>query len=165
MGDRPEPIRLDDLGAPRFSAEAKEAMAAGAEMADLVELNPDRLLTEATSALGGLDDFGDDGWLEPLGVACHAYATEANLSRFGTVSMYAILLQFVKNRLLVTDLFKRYPEIDEQVIRAPMFIAGLPRTGTTHLHNLISSDPALRFMPYWEAIEPVPSPGEPLFGD
>ena len=46
-------------------------------------------------------------------------------------------------------------------------IVGLPRTGTSHLHNLISSDPALRSLPYWEALEPVlppsaqPAPGEP----
>ena len=39
-------------------------------------------------------------------------------------------------------------------------IAGLPRTGTTHLHNLMSADPALRSLPWWEAMEPVPPPEE-----
>ena len=36
----------------------------------------------------------------------------------------------------------------------------MPRTGTTHLHNLISQDPSLRSLPYWESLEPVPDPRE-----
>jgi hypothetical protein len=50
---------------------------------------------------------------------------------------------------------------------APIVICGLPRTGTTHLHNLLSADPALRSLPYWESLEPVlpdgerPRPGQP----
>ena len=36
------------------------------------------------------------------------------------------------------------------------------RTGTTHLHNLLASDPALRYLPYWESIEPIPVPIAPM---
>ena len=52
-------------------------------------------------------------------------------------------------------------------IERPIIICGLPRTGTTHLHNLISADPAMRSLPYWESLEPVlpeaerPRPGDP----
>ena len=116
-------------------------------------------------ALGGLDDFGSDGWQEPLDVLCRCLATEAGLSRFGKVSLHTQVVQFLKNRLLVAELIRRNPAILDQPVVAPMFIAGLPRTGTTHLHQLMSADPALRFLPYWESIEPVPAPGEPLFGD
>ena len=140
-------------------------MDAGAEMADLVELNPDRLMTDASAALGGLDDFGSDGWQEPLEVLCRCLSIEAGLSKFGKVSLYTQVLQFLKNRLLVAELIRRNPAVLDQPVLAPMFIAGLPRTGTTHLHQLMSADPALRFLPYWESIEPVPAPGEPLFGD
>jgi hypothetical protein len=45
-------------------------------------------------------------------------------------------------------------------INRPIVIAGLPRTGTTHLHNLLAADPALRSLPYWESLEPVLSPAE-----
>ena len=96
---------------------------------------------------------------------CGCLAGEARLSRFGTVSLYSQLVQFLKNRLLIAELIGRNAAVLDQPVVAPMFIAGLPRTGTTHLHNLISADPALRFLPYWEAIEPVPAPGEALFGD
>ena len=52
----------------------------------------------------------------------------------------------------------RHPEIHEIEVTAPIIIAGLPRTGTTHLHNLLAADPALRYLPYWESIEPIPRP-------
>ena len=44
---------------------------------------------------------------------------------------------------------------------APIVILGLPRTGTTHLHNLLSQDPALRSLPYWESLEPIPAARDP----
>jgi hypothetical protein len=93
--------------------------------------------------------------------------TEAGLSAFGRVSTYGQLLQLLKNRLLVTDTLSRHPEIDDVEIRRPIIIAGLPRTGTTHLHNLLAADPARRSLPYWESLEPVlapaeqPGPGQP----
>jgi Sulfotransferase family len=73
----------------------------------------------------------------------------------------------VKNRLLIEDLLTRHPEIHDIEIERPIIICGLPRTGTTHLHNLIGADPALRSLPYWESLEPVlaeserPAPGGP----
>jgi len=54
----------------------------------------------------------------------------------------------IKNRLLIQDVLIRHPEIHDIEITRPIIIAGLPRTGTTHLHNLISADPALRSLPY-----------------
>ncbi|MFL6241902.1 MAG: sulfotransferase family protein, partial [Acidimicrobiia bacterium] len=71
------------------------------------------------------------------------------------------------NRLLIQDLLRRHPEIHDVRIEAPIIVSGLPRTGTTHLHNLMAADPALRSLPYWESLEPVlpeseqPAPGEP----
>ena len=156
---------LDDLAHPRFGPEATEIMALGGALADGVELVPDRLIADAVAKAGGLDDFGPDGWQEPLEVLCRAYRSEAGLSAFGTVSIHAQLVQFLTNRLLIAEVVRRHPEALEQEVRAPIVIAGLPRTGTTHLHNLISADPAMRYLPYWESIEPVPAAGEPMFGD
>jgi hypothetical protein len=62
---------------------------------------------------------------------------------------------------------RRHPEILALELTAPLVICGLPRTGSTHLHNLISADPGLRSLPYWESLEPVlpeaerPGPGDP----
>lgn len=136
-------------------------MAAGADLADSVSLEPERLCADAVVAAGGLDDFGPDGWQEPLDVLCRAYRDEAGLSRFGTVSIHAQLVQILTNRLLLEDLVRRRPEVLDRPVEAPIVIAGLPRTGTTHLHNLLAADPALRSLPYWEAVEPLPAAGDP----
>jgi hypothetical protein len=61
------------------------------------------------------------------------------------------------NRLRLEDLLRRHPEIEDVPIARPIIIVGLPRTGTTHLHNLLSADPQLRSLPYWESLEPVPA--------
>src|SRR5205085_11983839 len=65
------------------------------------------------------------------------------------------LTQLLKNRLLVEDLIRRHPQIEQVEVARPIVICGLPRTGTTHLHNLIAADPAMRSLPYWESEQPV----------
>jgi hypothetical protein len=163
---RPAPIRIDDLAEPRFSREVDEMRAAMAAIATEVQLEPDPLMEQA-KAETGLDDFGDDRFRDPLDVLCTALRTEAGLGPAGVVNTYAQLLQLLKNRLLIEDVLSRHPEIHDVRIERPIIICGLPRTGTTHLHNLMAADPALRSLPYWESLEPVladgerPAPGEP----
>ena len=165
-GSRPAPVRIDDLADPRFPPDV-EAMRAGmAAMAADISLEPDALLA-AAAAETGLDDFGTDDFRERLDVLSSALRTEAGLGGPGLVSAYAQLVALLKNRLLVEDLLRRHPEIHDERIERPIIICGLPRTGTTHLHNLIAADPALRSLPYWESLEPVlaegeqPAPSEP----
>lgn len=166
VGARPAPVRIDDLAHPRFSPETAEILTAMAAMADGVQLEPDALM-DAAVAKTGLSDFGADTFREPLDVLCAAFRTEAGLSGPGVVSNHALLVQLLSNRLLVQDLLQRHPEIHDVRIEAPIIVCGLPRTGTTHLHNLMAADPALRSLPYWESLEPVlpeserPAPGEP----
>jgi hypothetical protein len=114
----------------------------------------------AAVAQTGLDDFGPMDFVERLEVLVGALDREAGLSPMGRVSAGGMLTGLLVNRLLLTDLLARHPEIHDVRIEAPIVIAGLPRTGTTHLHNLISSDPALRSLPYWESVQPVPFPAE-----
>jgi hypothetical protein len=152
-------IVIDDLTAPRFSPEVVEMMAMAAPMAAGLELTPDAVLAQAVAETG-FDDFGGDGFREPLAVLLAGLRDEAGLSAFGTVNLHAQILQCAKNRLLVQHLLTAHLEIRDIEIVAPIIVAGLPRTGTTHLHNLLAADPALRSLPYWESIEPVPAPGD-----
>lgn len=156
---RPPPIRLDDLAAPRFSADASALRAAMADAAAGMPLDPDGLMAAAT-AQAGLDDFGDDWFREPLAVLCKALRTEAGLSPVGVTGLAVQIIQGLVARLRVEDLLARHPEIRDVPVERPIVIAGLPRTGTTHLHNLMAADRSLRSLPYWESLEPVPPPGE-----
>ena len=142
-------------------------MLAGIEpLAEQVELTPAALMELACTETG-LADFGPDDFVERLDVYCTALRDEAGLSDLGRFNNQQQIVKSLKNRLLVEDLVARHPEVLDVEIRAPIIICGLPRTGTTHLHNLMSADPALRSLVYWESLEPVlapsetPAPGEP----
>jgi hypothetical protein len=150
----PAPVVLDDLAAPRFSPPVEELRLLMTGMAPSCPVDADQIWASARAETG-LDDPGDRAFLDRLDVLCTALRTEADLSDPGTVSWYSQLVQMMKNRLLIQDLLNRHPEIHDIEIARPIIIAGLPRTGTTHLHNLISADPALRSLPYWESLEPV----------
>jgi hypothetical protein len=154
MSDRPAPVSLDDLAEPQFSAEVQAVLARMAAAAPGVELAPDPLMATAVEQTG-LDDFGDRAFVERLDVLCRALRTEADLSRAGVFAQFSLLTSLLCNRLLIEDRIRRHPEILDLEVRAPIVICGLPRTGTTHLHNLMSADPALRSLPYWESREPV----------
>ena len=82
------------------------------------------------------------------------------LSAAGRVNLYAQFLQMLKNRLLLADLVRREPEVLETELAPPVVIAGLPRTGTTHLQQLLAATGLFRTLPYWESLEPFPLPGE-----
>jgi hypothetical protein len=112
------------------------------------------------SADTGLHDFGAQNYRERLDVYLAALREIDGLHGAGVVNFYGQLLQLLKNRLLLTDVLSRHPEIDEIELAPPIVIAGLPRTGTTHLHNLLAAAPTFRTMPYWESVEPFPLPGE-----
>ncbi len=151
-------MHIEDLATPLFTPEVDDIRAAMATMADDCVLEPGALLDRARTETG-LDDFGDRAFEEPLGVLVQALVETARLSPVGRVMLHTQLVQLLKNRLLLTDLLSRHPEIHDIDVVAPIVIAGLPRTGTTHLHNLLAADPALRYLPYWESIEPIPTPG------
>jgi hypothetical protein len=123
-------------------------------MAADIRLEPGAVIDEAQAATG-LSDLGDPGFEERLAVLLRALREEGDLSPFGVVNAHGLVVQLLKNRLLLQDLLVRHPEIHDVRIERPIIIAGLPRTGTTHLHNLLAADPELRSLPYWESLEPV----------
>ena len=155
MNSRPADLHIDDLANPLFSPEADQMFQAVAPLAESIGWTLDAALEQA-SAEAGLTDFGEDIYSEPLTVFLRGAKEEAGLSPMGEITVWGQVIQFLKNRLLIEEEFKRHPEIADEVIERPLIIAGLPRTGTTHLHNLISSDPGLHSLPWWESLEPLP---------
>ena len=156
--NRPSSVHIDDFAAPEFSAEIAAMMDAVAPLAATIRLEPAVVCAEAERR-SGLHDFGPERFREPLAVFCRA-VQRAGLSPFGLVSTFEYTVSLLVNRLRVHDLLARHPEIHAVPITAPVIICGQPRTGTTHLHNLIASDARWRSLPYWESVEPVLSADE-----
>jgi hypothetical protein len=152
-------VHLDDLTEPRFSEGAQQIRDVMASMAPDCPLDADVLHAKAVAETG-FDDFGPDDYRERLDVYLTALREIPTLIPAGIVNHHAQLLQWLKNRLLLTELLARHPQINDIELLPPVVIAGLPRTGTTHLHNLLAAPTTFRTMRYWESNEPFPLPAE-----
>ena len=123
----------------------------------VVPLDEASLLTCACEGTG-LSDFGEDYWREPFTILCRDLNASAELSLMGRLMARSDVLTWLQNRLRVTELLKRHPEILEQEISQPWFIIGLPRSGTSILFEVLSQDPAFGVPQTWEALFPTPPP-------
>ena len=91
-----------------------------------------------------LHDTRDQGWRddtgfrERLGVILQSLYEDAGLTRGGRITILQNAIRVMANRLRIEELVKRHPEILDIHIDRPVFIAGLPRSGTTHLVNWLS---------------------------
>lgn len=159
MTDAAALVHLDDLEEPRFSAEVEPIRELMAAMAQDCPLDAEALHAKAIAETG-LTDFGPDDYRERLDVYLAALREVDGMHGPGIVNFHTQLLQWLKNRLLLNNLLARHPEIHDIELAPPVVIAGLPRTGTTHLHNLLAAAPTFRTLPYWESVEPFPLPAE-----
>jgi hypothetical protein len=125
-------------------------------------LDPHSLMA-AASRRTRLDDFGDSDFLPPLERLARALDEEARLSLVGRFGARAMLVENLERRLLLTDYRKQRPAIaDERIVR-PLFVLGLPRTGTTIFYELLAQDPNHRAPMSWEVEKPVPPAREETF--
>ncbi len=104
----------------------------------------------------GLLDFGDTSFTEPLRLLLACCDTEATLSLVGRMATRWDVLRFLINLLQFQAAQQRDPTIVDQPIERPIFITGLPRSGTTFLHRLLLEDPANRAPRVWQTIYPYP---------
>jgi hypothetical protein len=122
-----------------------------------IRLDADEMLELAMRGTG-LSDFGGDSFLEPYRILVRSIDTEAKLHPLGRIISRSDCLNWLENRLLLADARKRSPEIASERIEKPLFITGLPRTGTSILHELLAQDPASRAPLHWEVRFPCPAP-------
>lgn len=117
------------------------------------------LHASATKATG-LDDFGsdDDNYREALGVLLDSYRREADLTEFGSKMCRFFVRNALVARLMSESAWRQYPEHEQVAIERPIFVTGLPRTGTTALHRLLTADPAHQGLELWLAEFPQPRP-------
>ena len=162
-----EKIFVSDLANPVLTDMQRDALAMTQDM--VVDFSVEEILADAQRKVP-LDDFGQDGfaddnWRRRLQLLCSEWGSDDGLSNIGKLSLRNKLVQFARNRLLIQDLLKRHPEIHDEKIEQPIIVCGLPRSGTTHLVNLLAADARLRSLPLWESYEPVLSPFEKLRED
>ena len=112
----------------------------------------------ASEATGGLTDFGHPSYREALDVFLASAGTDGALNPIGEASVEAMVVGSLTNRLRVTEWHARHPEVGVAPVASPIFLIGLPRTGTTALSHLLGADPANRSLLAWEANESVPPP-------
>ncbi|MDZ7784032.1 MAG: sulfotransferase [Halioglobus sp.] len=120
-------------------------------------LCPEHLMRRA-QARTGLDNWGDASFRTGLDRLTASLEREANLTQIGRIVAYLNLLDHLSVRLRLIDYRASHPEVAAQRIERPLFIVGLPRTGTSILHELLAQDPALRAPATWEVARPVPPP-------
>jgi sulfotransferase family protein len=123
----------------------------------LLDLDAEGLLARATRRTG-LDDFGDHAFREPFGILLDGLEREADLTTLGRMIARADLGRLLENRLHMVAARKAYPEVAAGVVERPLVIVGLPRTGTTILHELLAQDPVNRVPMTWEVMHVHPPP-------
>ncbi len=119
-------------------------------------LLPTETLIQKAKKETGLSDFGDESFFPALDKLAVSLEREARLSQLGRIAVRDMLLDGLKLRLNLTEYRKKRPEIALQKIIRPLFVVGLPRTGTTILYELLAQDPAHRAPSTWEVAQPIP---------
>ena len=155
-------ISIEDLRSPQMS-DAQRRMIAAME-ANPVDLTEDAILGAARQATG-LVDFGPGDFHERLRRLIDEWNGDTRAYALKRAMLLGYAVRYATNRLLIHDLLKRHPEIHDEPIERPIIVAGLPRSGTTHLLNLLGADSRLRATPLWETYAPVPNPKEPAAPD
>lgn len=110
----------------------------------------------AAAAQTGLSDIGDPAILEGLRRLLESYASAARFTPRGAELAHGDVVNTLANRMRIEDWLARHPELLVAPIEKPLFMFGLPRTGTTLMINLLAADPATRSFLRWEIANPIP---------
>ncbi len=150
-------VRIEDLREPQRSGDEQSLYELALSMQ--VDLDPDALVARARRETG-LDDLGDDALRDRLAAQVAAIEADTGLSGLGRYILRNRLVGLLKARLRFEDFVRRYPEALAVELEPPVVVVGLPRSGTTHLVNLLAADARFRSMPWWEVAEPIPVIGD-----
>ena len=124
----------------------------------LVSLSPKRL-TQAARERAGVDDSIEVEFGDAFEALLESVRFESDLHLAGRIAAYQDSLRLLITQLRMSETFKREPEIAQTVLPPPIFVTGMPRTGTSLLLNLLCQDPDHRALEYWEGFDPVPRRG------
>ena len=128
------------------------------------KIDGEAILRDAVRQFGepvALNELSHEG----LMVRARSYENEARLSLMGRIIVRSDLTRCVVNQLAFERAYLRHPQITQQKIDRPLFVVGLPRSGTTLMQRLLCCHPGARYLPFWEAHEPVPRDARPSSDD
>ncbi|MGI9592371.1 MAG: sulfotransferase family protein [Myxococcota bacterium] len=145
-------IRIRDLAKPELGDAHRAALAYGDSLE--LDLSVDAVL-EAAAQQTGFEDFGPDDFRGRLALWLSEVDQDPERTNLGRLMLFNDCVRYAGNRLRINALLAEHPEIHDIEIRQPIIVVGLPRSGTTHLVNLIAADSRLRSMPLWEGQAPV----------
>jgi hypothetical protein len=123
----------------------------------MTTIDIDRMLAEVAAEVG-LDDYGHPSFRDGLEHLVASAEESAHLTPLGEAVLDRTCRAALATRLRVTDWCRTHPDIERQAVAQPLFILGLPRTGTTALSHLLAVDRNNRSLLGWEANEPIPPP-------
>jgi hypothetical protein len=115
-------------------------------------------LLRAAHRATGVAQFADESFREPLRLILADYQRDANVNLVGRLALRHFCVAALINRLRIQRIVELYPEIRNIPIGAPVVVTGLPRTGTTLMHNLLAQAPGARSFAFWEVLTPAPDP-------
>ena len=157
MGSPAKTIGLDDLTSPQLTELQRQVLEYTESRP--VSLDIDRMLAEAVELAGSDDlDYTDD-FARRLNAYVAAIDADTDLTQLARNTLRGRIMRLLRSRISLADLIKRYPEIESIEIEKPIIVVGMPRSGTTHLVNLLAADRRRRALPYWESQEPIPARG------
>jgi hypothetical protein len=153
-------LKIEDLRQPVLNDVQRRALAEAD--ATPLELTVDAVLAAARERTG-LSDFGPDDFRARLELLLDEVGWDG-ATKLAQLSTFRRMVNKAIDRQLTLELVARHPEIREEPITSPLVVAGLPRSGTTHLLNLMAADTRLQSMPYWQVLRPVPLMPEDAIG-
>ena len=106
----------------------------------------------------GLEDFGDPPIEPALSILTNSLEKEANLHPLGRFLMRGHLLGMLETRLRLAAIWRNQPDSMIKPIEKPVFVTGMPRSGSTFLHEVLAQDPQNRTPRVWETMFPIPAP-------
>lgn len=155
-------FRVDEFQNPRLPQERRLALEAAE--ANLLDISAAGVL-DAAKARTGLDDFGAMDFISRLERLLTEVNADTNVWKTAKTQFVEQCISAAANRLRNRDFLKRNSAIHDIKIDRPIFITGLPRSGTTHLENLIAADRRLRYLPVYLGNQATPTPGDVVSAD
>ncbi len=157
QGENGNVLFVDDLSAPVLTTTQRSIKWLASRRHTSITLQG---VLDAARRRTGFDDFGPRDFEARLQLLVDDYNADEALGEMGRRVVLGELVRYAANRLLIQDYLLRHPETLEERIGAPLIVVGLPRSGTTHLVNLLAADSRFRSLPLWESMEPLPNPHE-----